>query len=68
MRMKIAEELAKVNHISITTDAWTSQATTSYLTITVHTIDDSWNMVPKVLQTREFKQPHDGEHIKQIIR
>jgi hypothetical protein len=62
------DELAKVNHISITTDAWTSQATTSFLTVTAHTLDEDWNMVSRVLQTREFKQPHDGEHIKQIIR
>jgi hypothetical protein len=62
------DELAKVNHISITTDAWTSQATTFFLTVTAHTLDEDWNMVSRVLQTREFKQPHDGEHIKQIIR
>ena len=62
------DELAKVNHISITTDTWTSQATTSFLTVTAHTLDEDWNMVSRVLQTREFKQPHDGEHIKQIIR
>ena len=62
------DELAQVNHISITTDAWTSQATTSFLTVTAHTLDEYWNMVSRVLQTREFKQPHDGEHIKQIIR
>ena len=68
MKQKVAHEFNMFHHISITTDAWTSQATTSYLTITVHAIDEKWNLVSRVLQTREFPQPHDGQHIKQIIR
>jgi hypothetical protein len=68
MRSKVAEELSKVHYVAITTDSWTSQATISYLTITVHGIDEKWNLLSRVLQTREFTQPHDGEHIKEIIR
>ena len=68
MRSKVAEKFSKVHYVAITTDSWTSQATISYLTITVHEIDEKWNLLSWVLQTRKFTQPHDGEHIKEIIR
>ena len=68
MKHKVADELNKFHHISITTDAWTSQATTSYLMITVHAIDNEWILISRVLQTREFPQTHDEKHIKQLIR
>ena len=68
MKMSVLNDLQNLKHVSITTDAWSSQVTTSYLTITVSGIDEKWNIHTKVLQTREFKQPHTGENLKNIIR
>ena len=66
--MKVINELHNLKYISVTADAWISQSAISYLTITVHGLDDHWNLTLRVLQTKEFKQPHTGEKIKDIIR
>lgn len=50
----------------ITTDMWTECYTqTSYITVTLHYIDDNWQLVARTLATREFEeQRHTGVNIK----
>ena len=68
MKIMVLSDLQNLPYVSITTDAWFSQVITSYLTVTVSEIDGKWNIHTKVLQTREFKQSHTGENLKNIIR
>ena len=42
----------KAGRIAITCDAWTSIAMVSYVTVTMHFINDDWQLVSLVLQTR----------------
>ena len=56
------------NVVSVTTDSWTSRATKSYVTITVHYISDNFTMHSKILQTRELDESHTGENIGQVLR
>lgn len=52
---------------SVTTDMWTEQSTqTSYITLTVHYINDDWELVCRTLSTSEFD--HDLRHTGVNIR
>lgn len=39
---EIRESLVSVQHVSYTTDCWTSIGTRDYMTVTAHTIDEDW--------------------------
>ncbi|XP_033739044.1 uncharacterized protein LOC117326406 [Pecten maximus] len=47
---KLFLELSQAKGVSLTSDAWTSRATESYITITCHFVRD-WELKSKVLQT-----------------
>ncbi|CAL9239374.1 unnamed protein product, partial [Arabidopsis halleri] len=64
-KVKLKEVLS--NHrgrICFTSNLWTARATTmSYICLTVHFIDESWNLNSKILAFCELKSPHTGEEI-----
>ena len=62
IKLHILKVLPKVMYVSLTTDIWTSQATESFLTITVHFIH-SWELKSLVLATIKFSVEHNAEHI-----
>lgn len=49
--------------ITLTTDAWTSIATESYLGVTCHYINENWEMVSFVLCTLPLEDRHTGDNI-----
>lgn len=49
--------------VSITTDAWSSLATKSFLTITVHAVDDLFNSRSFTLDTLEMSKRHSAINI-----
>ena len=49
--------------VGLTTDIWTSAAIHAYMTVTVHIIDDEWQLQSKVLVTKEMPERHTGQHI-----
>lgn len=61
-------ELQTAEAVSLTTDAWTSRATKSYLTITCHYVDKNWMIQSKVLQTEHFHGPHTGENVGRELK
>ena len=63
---KIVEKLQNVpSTLSITFDAWTDNyKRLSYITFTVHWIDENWILKQATLQTAYFPRPHTGENIK----
>lgn len=62
-REDIENELRQAPYLALSTDSWTSCATVSYLTVTVHYILD-WEMRGFVLQTHPLYESHPSEHLK----
>ena len=54
--------------LSITADIWTSIATESYLSVTLHYIDNNWEMKSFSLGTFPLTESHTGESIKCWIK
>jgi hypothetical protein len=52
----LVRNLENIDSISLTTDTWTSHANKSYITVTEHHIDKTWNMNLNVLVTREMPE------------
>jgi len=48
---------------SLTTDGWTSWANHSYITHTVHYIDEAWNLQSLLLDTTEMSLEYTGINI-----
>lgn len=66
-RKAIENDLAQTQSLALTTDSWTSRATESYLTVTVHyTLD--WQMKSAVLQTRPLYESHTSAHLAEELR
>ena len=57
----------KGQHVSLTTDMWTSAANHGYITLTCHYITEDWQLKNNVLATRELKERHTGVNIAQCI-
>ena len=55
--------ISKCDHVGLTTDIWTSTAIHGYMTVTVHLVNDSWQLSSKVLVTEEMPECHTGEDI-----
>ena len=65
----LKERLKKeAQFISLTTDIWTSLATESYLTVTAHYIDRSWELQAFVLETLPFPERHTGVNIADKLK
>ena len=56
------DDLAKAESLALTTDSWTSRATESYLTVTVHYVLN-WEMKSAVLQTRTMYESHTSANL-----
>ena len=63
-KMKITRAMEKdLIFFSITTDGWTSRANHSYITHTVHYIDESWKLCSHLLDTAELSSGHTGVNL-----
>ncbi|XP_036327161.1 zinc finger BED domain-containing protein 1-like [Rhagoletis pomonella] len=60
---RLKEELQSVKHISITTEGWTSRATTSYQAVTAHYLLN-WELKSALLGCFECHERHTAEYIK----
>ena len=64
----VEKQLATVEKYSIKTDLWTSQyQQRSYMSLTVHFIDDNFVLQSKCLQTLEVPQDHDAVSLKDVL-
>lgn len=62
-RRKVQAEIATVKYFSTTTDLWSSRTSEPYISLTVHFIDDNFDLKSRCLQTSYFPQDHTGENI-----
>ncbi|KAI7965271.1 hypothetical protein MJO29_003369 [Puccinia striiformis f. sp. tritici] len=56
-------KMAKVNHISLTTDLWTSSDLTGYMVVTAHYIDEDFLLNKSIISFRPLLSPHTGQVI-----
>uniref|UniRef100_A0A672FGU6 BED-type domain-containing protein n=1 Tax=Salarias fasciatus TaxID=181472 RepID=A0A672FGU6_SALFA len=66
-KRKVASDLAKTTRVALTCDAWTSRATQSYVTFTVHYISDTWLLESRVLQTRVMHESHTAANVNAMF-
>ena len=60
---KLMNEIATVEWCSLTTDAWTSNATEGYLTVTCHYFTSQWELRSVVLKTVHVTTRHTSENL-----
>ncbi|KAI7935795.1 hypothetical protein MJO28_016666 [Puccinia striiformis f. sp. tritici] len=56
-------KMAKVDHISLTTDLWTSSDLTGYMVVTAHYIDEDFALNKSIISFRPLLSPHTGQVI-----
>src|SRR5215212_7426424 len=62
---RVQEELKKIpGKFSFTMDAWTSPSIKSFLAITVHFIDNNWQLQHLLVDFTQIFSSHTGENIK----
>ncbi|XP_074030331.1 E3 SUMO-protein ligase ZBED1-like [Leptinotarsa decemlineata] len=66
VQKKLKAELESAKYISITTDGWTSRATTSYQAVTAHYLIN-WEMKSALLGCFECHERHTAEYIKKEL-
>ncbi|KAJ4945987.1 hypothetical protein JOQ06_023665 [Pogonophryne albipinna] len=67
-RNKLETELKNVEYYATTTDLWSSRTTEPYLSLTVHFINDDFELKSHCLQTVYFPADHTGENIAHGLR
>ncbi|XP_039465202.1 E3 SUMO-protein ligase ZBED1-like [Oreochromis aureus] len=67
-REKVAAELRYVKHVAATSDLWSSRTMEPYISLTVHYIDNKWELRTRVLETAYFPSDHTGEMVGQGLR
>ena len=63
----VQSQLSSSASVSLTTDAWTSQAMQSYLTVTAHVIDECWNFKAFVLDTTVMHDSHTADNLAEHL-
>ncbi|XP_060780360.1 E3 SUMO-protein ligase ZBED1-like [Neoarius graeffei] len=64
----VKQNLREADKIALTTDAWTSRATTTYVTFTAHFIHKDWTMTSYVLQTKAMHEAHTGVNMAALLQ
>lgn len=67
-RAKVENALVSAERVGLTCDGWTSRATESYLTVTVHFVNNDWELKSYVLQTKVMSGSHTGANISEELQ
>ncbi len=67
-RGEVQKEMAKVTFFSTTTDLWSSRTSEPYISLTVHFVDEEFELRSRCLQTSYFPDDHTGENIALGLR
>ncbi|XP_051990723.1 E3 SUMO-protein ligase ZBED1-like isoform X2 [Xyrauchen texanus] len=68
VKQEVKTSLASAERVALTCDGWTSRATESYITITAHHINENWELISHVLQTRAMHESHTGSNIAELLK
>lgn len=61
MREDVGKVLKKITNFYITTDAWTSLVTQSYITFTAHFVENNWDINTNTLDTSDLGDKYSAE-------
>ncbi|XP_005093008.1 zinc finger BED domain-containing protein 4-like [Aplysia californica] len=62
-RDQLRRQMDEVNHLTVTTDCWTSRKTESFMTVTVHFVSPDWKLTSRVLNTVLLETTHTSENL-----
>lgn len=65
---KLRDELSKVDYVALTCDCWTSMTNDSYLTVTVHYINEKIKSVSRVLATVGLEERHTSINLAKRLK
>lgn len=65
---EVKRRLETASAVGLSTDAWTSRAVDSYVTITAHYLDEKWVPQTLSLSTAGVVERHTAQHLREIIR
>ncbi|KAK7944766.1 hypothetical protein WMY93_000494 [Mugilogobius chulae] len=65
---KVTADLKAVEFFAATTDLWTSRTSEPYQSLTIHFINEDFNLNARCLQTAYFPDDHTGENIAEGLR
>jgi hypothetical protein len=68
VRSTIQEEISNAQHIALTSDTWTSRATENYMALTIHFVNDNWEIEQYTLQTKAFSESHTSENLAEALK
>lgn len=63
----IKQKLETASAVGFSTDAWTSRAVDSYITMTAHYIDQNWILQTVCLSTVKVVERHTAEHLSASV-
>ena len=66
-RKRVCHALTSEGSFSLTTDIWTSRHNQAYTGLTVHYVDDSFNLKSHLLEAVEFPESHTGVNISEEL-
>ncbi|CAH1106752.1 unnamed protein product [Psylliodes chrysocephalus] len=64
----VQEEIKYVKSVTVTTDCWTSINTESYMAVTVHFINQNFDIKSILLHCAVFPQSHTAEHLAEELK
>lgn len=67
-KSKVKDNLGKVEYLSVTTDAWSGCHNRSYISVTAHFIDSSWNLKHYCLQIQEITESHTAVNLADDLK
>ncbi len=60
---KVKQEVCKCISYALTTDIWTSRANNAYTGVTIHFLDEAFQLRHYLLETKEFPESHSAANI-----
>ena len=64
----VIPKLEEAAHLSVTTDMWTSNSNTPFMSFTVHFIDSAWHLQSLCLDTVPLFSDHTGQNIAEAFQ
>ena len=64
---KVKTVLNSAEHITLTTDTWTSLASEGYMAVTAHLITNNWEMKSCLLSCFKISDRHTAENLRNLL-
>lgn len=68
VKLFVMNEVQKAKSVSLTTDCWTDSSSVSYITVTLHYVDDNFKLKTYNLETSTFTERHTAENLLNFLK